>query len=98
MFKSDYFLLKGLFTVRDAGFKPWNTCSAVFCAINESRHIFSIKVKINIFKYLLCERNLPVAWPDPSQPGIGHLHIAFVLTYGIGYLHIGFFYTWEPAH
>ena len=23
--------------------------------------------------YLLCERNFPVAWPEPSQPGIGHL-------------------------
>ena len=23
--------------------------------------------------YLLWERNLPVAWPEPSQPGIGHL-------------------------
>jgi hypothetical protein len=23
--------------------------------------------------YLLCERNFPVAWPDPSHPGIGHL-------------------------
>jgi hypothetical protein len=23
--------------------------------------------------HLLWERNLPVAWPDPSQPGMGHL-------------------------
>ena len=23
--------------------------------------------------YLLWERNFPVAWPEPSQPGIGHL-------------------------
>ena len=23
--------------------------------------------------YLLCERNFPVACPEPSQPGIGHL-------------------------
>ena len=23
--------------------------------------------------HLLCERNFPVAWPDPSHPGIGHL-------------------------
>ena len=23
--------------------------------------------------YLLCERNFPVACPEPSQPGIGHI-------------------------
>ncbi|KOX73929.1 hypothetical protein WN51_14007 [Melipona quadrifasciata] len=23
--------------------------------------------------YLRCDKNLPVAWPEPSQPGIGHL-------------------------
>lgn len=28
-------------------------------------------VVINI--YLLCDKNLPVEWPEPSQPGIGHL-------------------------
>ena len=24
--------------------------------------------------YLRWERNFPVEWPDPSQPGIGHLN------------------------
>lgn len=23
--------------------------------------------------YLLCERNFPVEWPEPSHPGTGHL-------------------------
>lgn len=25
--------------------------------------------------YLRCDKNLPVEWPEPSQPGIGHLEI-----------------------
>ena len=28
---------------------------------------------VKAFTYLLCERNFPVEWPEPSQPGIGHL-------------------------
>ena len=32
------------------------------------------------FGYLLCERNFPVAWPEPSQPGIGHLREAYFTT------------------
>ena len=31
------------------------------------------------FGYLLCERNFPVAWPEPSQPGIGHLRHRHIL-------------------
>lgn len=29
--------------------------------------------QLNSNTHLLCERNFPVEWPDPSQPGIGHL-------------------------
>lgn len=55
-----------------------NWCSYVcsMCCI----HMYALYVCLHVYMsvfvsniYLLCDKNLPVEWPEPSQPGMGHL-------------------------
>ena len=43
------------------------------CAETNDLRPASVSFPVKIKNYLRCERNFPVACPDPSQPGIGHL-------------------------
>ena len=56
--------------------------------LNTFSKVWVFKLLNNIYlfkslciKYLLCERNLPVECPEPSQPGMGHLQVIYIWSW-----------------
>ena len=78
--------------------------------LNTFSKVWVFKLLNNIYlfkslciKYLLCERNLPVECPEPSQPGMGHLQVihiwswgAFLIVFFCSYNVICFYHLYHP--